>query len=132
MYFSDLSPYPYSKRSSLSVGWLDSSHDYEQGEVPKDFLERLSVFCDNPVFVTMGVHECDFCQGAGGSGGGLEYGSGEIWVFGPGSAHYVAPDMIQHYVVRHHYRPPEEFIQAVLACPLPDTSEYKSLVIQAR
>jgi hypothetical protein len=32
--------------------------------------------------------------------------------------------MIYHYVVDHHYLPPEEFISAVLDGPLPDSPEY--------
>ena len=132
MYFPDLSPQPNSKRPSLSVGWLDSSHQYNQGAVTQEFVERLLVFCTNPVFITMGIHECEFCQEINGSQGGWEYGSGEIWVFGSDAAHYVAPDMIYHYVVTHQYLPPEEFIQAVLVCPLPDTPEYQALVAQAQ
>jgi hypothetical protein len=42
---------------------------------------------------------------------------------------YAAPDMIYHYVVDHHYRPSDEFIQAVLESnPAPGSPEYESLV----
>jgi hypothetical protein len=40
-------------------------------------------------------------------------GSAEVRVVGAGVTH-AAPDLIYHYVVRHEYRPPEEFIRAVL------------------
>ena len=110
----------------------DTTHDYSQGQVEPEFVERLLLFCTNPVFITMGSHECEFCEAVNDSGGAWEYGSGEIWVFGSDLVHYVAPDMIHHYVIIHQYHPPEEFIQAVLACPLPDTPEYQNLVKQAR
>jgi hypothetical protein len=38
---------------------------------------------------------------------------------------FVAPEMVVHYVERHAYCPPTEFIQAVLQSPLPDTEEYR-------
>ncbi len=40
---------------------------------------------------------------------------------------YAAPDLIYHYVVAHHYRPPDEFIQAVMETPLPGSQEYEVL-----
>jgi hypothetical protein len=36
--------------------------------------------------------------------------------------------MLQHYVEAHAYAPPEEFVQALLASPLPGTSEYEMAV----
>ena len=40
-------------------------------------------------------------------------GNGEIRVRGE-AAYYASPTLIYHYVVAHHYKPPEEFIEAVL------------------
>jgi hypothetical protein len=31
---------------------------------------------------------------------------------------YASPNMIPHYVVRHRYKPPQEFIDAVMTDPL--------------
>jgi hypothetical protein len=45
-------------------------------------------------------------------------------VFGSDGRTYAAPTLVYHYVVRHHYSPPEEFVRAVLTAPLPDTPEY--------
>ena len=42
----------------------------------------------------------------------LRLGSAEIRVFGREEGTYAAPDLIYHYVVDHHYLPPEEFIKA--------------------
>jgi hypothetical protein len=38
---------------------------------------------------------------------------------------YVAPDMVVHYIEEIGYRPPAEFLEAVLHSPLPDTEEYQ-------
>jgi hypothetical protein len=125
MYLPDLSPYPYGKHpSKLSVGWLDSSYEYTQGDTPISFIERLAVFCQKPVLHTLGRTQCGFCRNA--------TGSGQVWVFGSTGIVYVAPDLIYHYVVKHHYCPPEGFIEAVLDGPLPDTEEYQGLVNQLR
>ncbi len=61
-------------------------------------------------------------------GGELVLGSAEIRVFGSNGVTYAAPDMIYHYVAEHEYKPPDEFIEAVLYGPLPDTVEYKVLL----
>jgi hypothetical protein len=60
---------------------------------------------------TRGRYECDFCTGKEKPGS-----SAEVRVPGKNGRVYAAPHMIHHYVVAHGYLPPEEFIQAVLAC----------------
>src|SRR2546428_13429610 len=76
-----------------------------------------------PVHQMRGYHKCELCS-APTSGvhvrrGDEEQslGSAQIRVFGSGDATYAAPNLIYHYVVDHHYRPPEAFIQAVLEGP---------------
>jgi hypothetical protein len=41
---------------------------------------------------------------------------------------YFAPEMIAHYIERHEYAPPLDFVEAVLACPLPGTDGYAAAV----
>lgn len=41
-------------------------------------------------------------------------GSAEIRVGLPGGRWYAAPNLVYHYVTAHNYRPPDEFIEAVL------------------
>jgi hypothetical protein len=119
MYYPDLSPYVYlgSERNTFNVGWLDNAHPYPTGEVPELFVKRLFTCLTITVKPTLGAHRCDLCNG--------ESWGEEIRVFGQGEIVYAAPTMIYHYVVDHHYRPPEEFIQAVLDGPLADTEEYR-------
>jgi hypothetical protein len=40
--------------------------------------------------------------------------------------------MVSHYVDAHRYRPPDVFVQAVLACPAPGTIEYTGAVAAFR
>lgn len=45
---------------------------------------------------------------------------------------YVVPEMILHYVLAHGYRPPEEFVEAVLACPAQGSPEFFAMVDRFR
>jgi hypothetical protein len=54
----------------------------------------------------------------------LKLGDAEIIVFGKRGKFYIAPNMIYHYVTVHHYKPPEEFIQALKDGPYPPGPEY--------
>jgi len=54
----------------------------------------------------------------------LELGSAQIRVFGDRGQIYAAPNMLFHYVTAHHYKPPDEFIQALRHGPCPPDKEY--------
>ena len=106
-----------------AVGWLHPDHSYSRGPVAAPFLERLRVFakagwrcCDTLGFVSYrGIHNCEFCDGA--------IGHGNIGI--PcDDLLFVMPEMIVHYIERHDYQPPDEFVEAVMRCPLPDTEEF--------
>lgn len=47
-------------------------------------------------------------------GRSIGVGNGEIRVAGAGGQVYAAPTLIYHYVADHHYKPPAEFVRAVL------------------
>ncbi len=133
MYLLDLSPYPnkkeYSSLGTLSIGWLDRSYAYPQGEVEEKFRRRLLAFCLHPVILTRGFHRCNLCTpptriSVHVDNREIYLGSAEIRVFYRDKV-YAAPDLIYHYIVLHRYLPPEEFIEAVLAGPLPHTRQYE-------
>jgi hypothetical protein len=138
MYFTDLSPYPYTygpleeNALVLCVGWLDDSHEYEKGETPSVFKDRLWKLCSESVFSTMGYHPCPFCLDlpvpvmARHDNEEIPLGSAQARVFGQGSKVYAAPNLIYHYVTQHEYKPPDEFIEAVLNSSLPGSQEYKA------
>ena len=51
-------------------------------------------------------------------------GSAEIRVFGQAGLIYAAPNLIYHYVLLHHYSPPEVFVPAMKEGPKPTDSDY--------
>ena len=67
-YYSDLSPYEYGlipiymDGDVVNVGWLDADSDYQKGDVPDAFLERLWTFCQWPVLHARGYHNCNLCE----------------------------------------------------------------------
>ncbi|MEU3075515.1 hypothetical protein [Streptomyces laurentii] len=62
-----------------------------------------------------GFHVCNLCLRAR---SGAPRGNGEIRVPGESGITYAAPDLITHYVAAHGYRPPQVFVDAVLAADL--------------
>jgi hypothetical protein len=73
-----------------------------------------------PVHRTRGWKECAFCAGeppveVDVDGERSPVGDAEIRVTGTGDRRYAAPTLIVHYVAAHGYRPPDEFVDAVMA-----------------
>jgi len=107
-----------------AVGWLHPEHPYTKGDVPANFLARLKEFAarsgDSAEALYFGAfggfHTCEFC--------GQAHGIGNFGV-PSGALLFVAPEMIVHYIEEHAYRPPAEFIEAILRSPLPNTEEYQ-------
>jgi hypothetical protein len=107
-----------------AIGWLHPDHSYTQGEVSPLFLARLKDFAarsgDSAEALYFGAfggfHTCEFCGQAHG-----------IRNFGvpSGDLLFVAPEMVVHYIEKHGYSPPAEFVHAVLQSPLPDSEEYQ-------
>ena len=105
-----------------AVGWLHPDHPFAKGDVSKEFMDRLNEFIGsykNDDFFNFpgvaGLHCCEFCAKVYG-GGNLGLPCGDLL--------YVFPDMIVHYVEKHSYRPPQEFVDALLSSPLPDSEEF--------
>ena len=110
----------------LNVGWLDKSQFYMQEDfdntIKKKLLWSIFNYCANPVNLTIGHHTCNLCPNEYGrilnvqkKEKDINLGNGEIFVKGINNLVYVAPTLIYHYVEIHNYKPPEEFINAVLA-----------------
>ena len=116
-YFADLTPHTYVRGGTedgtvLNIGWLDAAHEFPQGEVSVEFLESLRELCIRPLYLHRGSHECQLC-------GNFDWtllrskGNGQIRVLSRDGIWYASPTMVHHYVVTHHYRPPDVFIDAV-------------------
>ncbi len=132
-HYADLTPYTYFKNAAdyvlnstglptLNVGWLENGQPFTTGETSKEFQEKLREFCqpEYKVIATRGFHVCEFfCNEDARS-------NAEIRVLGT-KAIYATPELIQHYIIAHHYQPPDEFIEAVLNSGHPSSAEYVNL-----
>jgi hypothetical protein len=100
-----------------AVGWLAEGHELTRGEVDAEVVEKLAHLREDGWVhvVACGPHLCELCRNARESRNILVPASDVL---------YVAPAMIVHYIEEHAYRPPAEFIAAVLACPAPLTDAY--------
>lgn len=128
MYYKDLTPCEHcdaplekSHCTFLNVGWLSCEHDFPIGDVDTDVTEALWWALHHRVNQMRGYHVCDLCSN-------LEHkhmrvsrgedtvliGSAEIWIPGLNNVVYACPNMIYHYVLEHHYLPPQAFINALL------------------
>jgi len=129
MHSPDLAVIDDQRLKLISIGWLDPEHSFEKGAVDESFFARLMSLLVNPwqPFAAAGRHPCSFCRFSGGPGtvryrpprGGemqVDVGAANVFVPGDGVL-YMAPSSIAHYIDAHQYRPPDEFIAAVLACP---------------
>jgi hypothetical protein len=105
------------------VGWLDPQHPYTQGssiESQQQLARVLRYLLSNaPVGLSifLGHHTCEFC----GENPTFLYGGRSVLM---GSADfqiksdnvsYLAPALMIHYVERHNYLPPREFLEATIA-----------------
>lgn len=118
-YIPDLSAYNYSTfprdPKLLAIGWLDSSALFSRGPIDTDFINKLRRLARNRVNLCRGYHYCQFCE-RDPKGRFLEHhprGNGEIHVAGVNGITYACPVLISHYIEKHQYRPPDEFLEAV-------------------
>lgn len=125
MYFPELSPYSYfqheTRENLVNVGWLDAEEPFALGDTSDLFKSNLWAVCKISVAQARGFHMCNICTEAQSpgpkmmtfNGEQLSLGFAEIRVIGLDKCIYAAPDLIFHYVVDHHYLPPEQFVVAV-------------------
>jgi hypothetical protein len=125
--YPDLSSYEYSDhdrtRTTVNVGWLGIGSTFETAEVDPGFRHALlAAIVHNEVNLMRGVHDCEFCSEESplmvsfelADRGRLFLGNSEVHVVGADSVVYAAPTLIVHYIDAHNYRPPQQFIDAVL------------------
>jgi hypothetical protein len=132
MHHADLSPIWLSANEGppklLAVGWLEPGHDYRRGGVELEVVRKLADLLVNPwqPGLTMGRHSCGFCRLTGGpasfhldgriNDSAPRMGVSNLWLPADGFL-FVAPSLILHYMDSHEYSPPDEFKEAVMACP---------------
>jgi hypothetical protein len=112
MRIEDLTPYRYTRKkgleSGISVGWLEGDDLlHSLGNSPSELVKLLKQYeVQNRC---RGFHMCEYCSEWGTEVG---MGNGEIWVVKDDTL-YIAPYLIIHYIEKHNYKPPLEFIDAV-------------------
>ena len=129
MYYPDLSPWHgYQLDGAFkSIGWISKDHPFQKSELTPEVLSALRAYMKEPVsfWMACGVHRCEFCPPAG-PWTWNNTSNREIWV--PTiDVLYVAPVLILHYVEIHQYKPPDEFIDALMACPRQLSDEWRAL-----
>jgi hypothetical protein len=113
----------------LAVGWLGPASAFPTGPVGEPYRHRL--FCERlfeacrswVVDGAPGHHVCPFCPlpddgrmpPAERSGRRARLGSGEIHAVDRSGGRWAAPTLVYHYVAEHGYRPPDGFVDAVVA-----------------
>jgi hypothetical protein len=83
------------------IGYLTGN--FIVGDVPKELVSKiLKIENEEKIkFVTAGSHLCEYCQN--------ERGNGDHY-----RGSYVWPEMLRHYISKHHYKPPQEFIDFIM------------------
>ena len=103
------------KYKIVAIGYLDSSEPFEKGEVSNRFLNKLREVWDTGlVLMSMGFHECDFCEGGYGTNERAKSSSEKMLVDEKNKIKYVFPEMIFHYIKKHNFQPKQEFIEFVM------------------
>ncbi|GAB2870720.1 DUF7919 family protein [Streptomyces mayteni] len=130
-YYRDLSPYAYLPETvppgvrARAVGWLSGLRRHPRGEAPAGFAEALAELCRNRTSAgTRGTHACGLPHRPGEprrpvrievGGRQVLLGTAEVRVVAATGDWLIAPTLVHHYVTRHRYLPPPEFVEAVLA-----------------
>jgi hypothetical protein len=147
MYSADLEPYTnYTPRpfpGVRRVGWLDVSHTFATGRTSTTIIEKIREFMRGGPEVNVhvnqlrGVHPCYFCgeRFEAPDDRKLLIGSSEIWIPDEAGGYFAAPSMIIHYIAKHKYLLPEEFLRSVeifdLRRPFNAQAEYLRLAAEA-
>ena len=109
-----------------AIGWLAAGHNYTTGETDESTFSKLKELLRDPwqPTLTCGLHECELCQ--------FDRPTGHANLFVPaGTSLFICPELIVHYIAAHKYRPPDEFLRAVICCPSTRTIEYKKQFLQS-
>ena len=113
------------------VGWLESGVPFAVGEVSERFFTQLVELLQKPwePGPCGGFHRCPFCRfnevppRLSFNERQVRMGATNLYV--PWDERiFFAPSLIAHYIDAHGYRPPDEFQEAVLACPPMGTARY--------
>lgn len=139
-FYKDLSKYTYwpnKEKNTINIGWLDENHNYFKGDYTEEFILALWDYIKYPVNITRGYYSNIVLDGgikawvARYQGYNISLGDSEIRVVDiKNKVVYAAPNLILHYVINHHYLPPQSFINAVINGPKPNSNKYSKVLKQ--
>jgi len=139
MYFRDMSNYSFYLEKPIDVvwniGWLEDGKEYSKGVVDTGILFKLASMLVSTGAIDVHVNrmrgldpcalsECDTPE-AFHEGKSIQLGASEIWVPSTKKGEYFAsPSLVYHYMQKHDYLPPKEFLEAIRKFDL--AGEYKA------
>lgn len=99
----------------VAIGYLDITEEYQKGPVSQNFINKLrQVWDTGGRLMSMGHHDCEFCIDEDNYKGRAMGGSEKIIMDEENKIEYIFPEMIFHYIEKHGYQPPEEFVLFIL------------------
>jgi hypothetical protein len=119
----------------IAVGWVEQGRSFETGHVVAEVTEKLQVLREEfeqtfRRILFRGLHNCSICKVSSPDRALLDRSHVNLFIPYRGFV-FVAPGRIDHYIETHGYRPPESFMDAVLACPPPSGADYRELLTTA-
>lgn len=109
---------------AINIGW-NSQEGVAKHLPDRMFLERLKCHCDSPINVD---YNGKFIEKEI-EGRKEVFGFGEIRILDlKNKIRYAAPNIIYEEILERHYVPPTEFVEAVIASPLPADKDYKEFM----
>ena len=144
-YFADLSPCVYHhgpldasswRCPLLAIGWLEYPNEFPKGgQLVDNIRDRLAFlrFAFSQAYSSFrGWHECSWCRAEGMDAWRATLHDSHINILIPDIDRvYVAPGRIDHYMERHGYLPPKEFLLALMQCPDPRDGDYEAMLSRA-
>lgn len=103
----------------FAVGWIEEA-DFTTGDVPEEFIEALIVALPTKIVPdgTRGLHTCTLCEvimpKVGWKGKQVNGQGHGHYLVRYEKAVYMAPALLLHYILDHHYCPPQVFCDAVI------------------
>ncbi len=101
----------------IPIGYLSIDESFEKGEVSINFLNKLHILWNEGLtLMSLGFHECEFCIDEGNYKNRGRSSSEKELVDRENKVRYKFPKMIFHYIEKHKYLPPLDFIKFVMSC----------------
>lgn len=106
----------------LSPGFLTAEDERIDDKTAQEVLTRMNLIYSNRMYkffanIERGIIPCKICNRVvsyeSDQGLCVEVGHSELWI--PfNNTIYISPDIVEHYIRRHKYKPPKEYIDAIL------------------